>query len=134
MQFICPGGDSVPTLCPEGFVHSPDYTRCICPNGYYSNATCVPCEPGFYCLMGERAGCPAHTYQDATGQSACLDCTDTGDQYGLALATCNGNAQVQWCDPAVAHTQDRKLVGNCINCAQCNGLTGVQNGRNCYRS
>jgi hypothetical protein len=121
-EVYCEGGKKSPKDCPGIFISSPDMGKCICPDGMYGDMTtkvCTDCEAGYFCINGEKAQCPIHSYQDKKGQAQCKPCTNTGEEYGRAEFKCPANNLLQWCKPTDIITQNRSLGKNCKPCSQC---------------
>ena len=76
----CQQGSSEPTLCSEDGTYCPEGSSnpLIAKAGNYTNndrSGTTICEPGFYCVNGKKAPCPANTF---------------GNSYGLTSQKCDG--------------------------------------------
>ena len=133
----CEGGKNPPRNCPSAaYIHKPDYSDCICKDGYYDpdgkgGQECKSCPAGSYCVNGERILCPLHTYQDKEGQTECENCATTRDQYGI-YSNCPDKYQLSWCEVG----KSTRIQDNCVSCAMCKRpyVTGGVGQVNCYRS
>ena len=131
----CEGRDKPPRNClNEYYVHKPDYSGCICKDQYYDPdgdsgpRLCELCPKGNYCINGAITPCPAHTYQDNAGQTACKSCTTTRDPSGI-YSNCPDKQQLRWCGVGESQIE-------CVPCSRCKRpyITGSENQVNCYRS
>lgn len=136
------GGKSAPQNCPSPeFRMSTDGTQCVCKPRFYQSPTnpkvCVPCPVGHMCPDGLLVKCPIHHFQAATESTSCDRCTTTGDANGYFTNCLTRGSLLQYCDPAVANTQDQPLEQLCLPCNQCRRAytqaVNDPNLRNCYR-
>jgi hypothetical protein len=127
----CPGYDAAPRNCPSSdYKSSADYTKCVCKAGFYEQpGECVPCPAGHWCLEGVKTPCPLHTYQSATGATACLACSSTGDKDGI-FSGCPPSMQRKWCLPGSSQPE-------CVPCTRCRKAyltrTGPDEQVECYK-
>jgi hypothetical protein len=99
---------------------SEDGANCVCkPGSYPVGLDCALCPKGHMCPAGLKIQCPMHYYQDAEGATSCSRCSSTGDANGF-FTSCNRRGyQLQFCDQAVAGTQDTDPMLNCVSCGRC---------------
>ena len=64
-----------------------------------------------------------------------MQCASRPDKTG-EYSLCEGNKQLQFCDPAKPSTQNQPLLNNCVECSQCKRLySAVESSQlDCYRS
>ena len=123
----CPGNlygqSGIPKDCPSNQVHSDDWTRCICPPGFYStnptdeNVSCTACLIGHFCINNGMTLCPDHQYQDQTQATACLNCANPASASGVPVGTCPTNSLPRQCvglNPAY-----HSSPSNCVPCNAC---------------
>ena len=136
------GGKSAPQNCPSAaFERSANGSECVCRPGNYQSPTqadaCIPCPAGSMCPNGVLEKCPIHYYQASTGKTYCEPCSTTGDANGYFKNCLVRGQQLQYCDPAVANTQNVPLTQLCVACNQCRRpytqAAYDPNQRNCYR-
>jgi len=94
----CAGGGAAPAVCSPGTAAKPARDKCaMCGVGthqpYAGSASCIPCDPGFFCPEGSSAqlpaSCPAGFYNG--NASTTLESLD--DCVGCALGSfCTGGA------------------------------------------
>lgn len=123
----CPGNlygqSGIPRDCPSNQVHSDDWTRCVCPPGFYStnptdqNVSCTACLIGHFCINNGMTLCPDHQYQDQTQATACLNCANPASASGVPVGTCPTNSLPRQCvglNPAY-----HSSPSNCVPCNAC---------------
>jgi len=101
----------------------------LCPNGKYLpmySSTCIPCEPGFFCLKGIRTPCPANQYQYLGAETSCLPCTIcSGSEYQTMQCNTTTNRQclpcTTVCPPYTYMSTNCSSDQNsqCIPCSDC---------------
>lgn len=132
LAVYCQGGKAPPRNCAnEFYTNTPDYTRCVCKEKYYEDGAngCVVCPKGHYCVDGTKTQCPAHTYQDNTGEASCKSCSSDRTAQGI-YSGCPDKQQLQWCDIGATSLQ-------CVTCSRCRRpyVPETTEGQvNCYRS
>jgi hypothetical protein len=62
----------------------------LCNTGAYAETSqcsyCLTCQPGSYCVADTKTPCPAGTYSDSYGQTACTGCT-VGVNYAAGIGS-----------------------------------------------
>ncbi len=140
VDVYCQGAANPPRNCPSNkFQSNANFTACVCRDGYFMNPAgeCEDCPVGSYCVGGESALCPKHTYQDKTRATACTGCVETRDEYGV-YSDCGENQQLRVCEEG----QRTPPSKNCVPCTRCRRayLTRVrprdpnEGEVDCYRS
>jgi len=115
---MCPGGDRPPTPCVAPMIASPDSSKCVCPDGFVTDAAgkCQPCRVGYYCVGGQEIQCPNHYYQNVVGSTSCKPCV-IGNR---AVKACpSNNMQVKYCHQTDPASQSNDLAQNCVSCSTC---------------
>jgi hypothetical protein len=130
----CLGGDNPPRNCPsERQRSSPDYSKCVCEDGFYESATdvCTPCPAGNFCVGGTKEMCRRHTYQPNTQATTCIECVPGATEDGI-YSSCGTGRQLAWCNPG----KYTSLTENCKACSQCKHpfLPQTEEQFDCYRS
>jgi len=96
-------------LCPVNMIVGG--VNCSCINGLYSDglwSNCVQCLAGSYCVGGTLSVCPAGTYSNVSGASACLSC-------GMLSMTNTADSIACTCAPGYV-TDGISLALNCSAC------------------
>ena len=91
--------------------------------GTYTNAINVEteCPHGTFDSGGQCTVCPAHQYQDETGQTSCKDCP-TGESGGIACATVDNKGR--FCDLGNYWSSNTtSQTGNCTDDQYVNKMT-----------
>ena len=126
----CREGSSEPSPCPEGtYCPKGSENPISVKAGKYTNAhrtNTSTCEPGFYCINGERFECPEYTFGDAPGLTSpkCNgECSRRLNQYsGKASTEC-------FCKATFERMNDTELTCMCApgryraseECKMCSG-------------
>ena len=101
-RYFCESATVVPQLCEEGAYCAQGSARpTLCPPGTYgarkglaSQSQCTPCEPGYWCRVGQRYNCSFGTFNPATNadsQQQCQACpafANTSTPHATQLDEC----------------------------------------------